>query len=210
MHCRECGNPVRATEQRWPVEDWHTCVLMGLGGRNTGGWLCSRCHGQAGRRMEDAYYDQLARYAVAAGVVFHDADRVLLVQPAYRDDTWEIPGGAMDEDDDNPLAAARREVREELGLDLDSAAPLLLAVDWVPSTDDRPALVHFVFDGGPLTQVEAERQIVLPPDELVAWRFTPSDEFDDILMPRLSRRLAAALDALAAGTTVYLHHGRRP
>ena len=59
-----------------------------------------------------AHIAGLARVRAAAGVLFRDeAGRVLLVRPTYKGG-WEVPGGAV-EADESPLAAARREVREE-------------------------------------------------------------------------------------------------
>ncbi|WP_169813104.1 NUDIX domain-containing protein [Nocardia jejuensis] len=66
---------------------------------------------------------------MGAGLLFVDElGRVLLVEPTYKDH-WELPGGVV-EGGESPGAAAVREVREELGLDV----PLgqLLVVDWVP------------------------------------------------------------------------------
>ena len=51
-------------------------------------------------------------------------DRVLLVNPNYKPD-WDLPGG-MAEANEPPIDAARRELREELGLD-SRDRPLLLA-----------------------------------------------------------------------------------
>ncbi|MEW2490485.1 NUDIX domain-containing protein [Streptomyces sp. NPDC048411] len=39
-----------------------------------------------------------------------------MVKPSCRDDTWEIPGGGLGAGEDPPQAA-RREVREELGIE---------------------------------------------------------------------------------------------
>ncbi|MFB7915882.1 NUDIX domain-containing protein [Streptomyces sp. NPDC056061] len=64
------------------------------------------------------YYASLPKRIAGAGAVIHDAaGRILLVQPSYRTDTWEIPGGGLDMGED-PLQTVRREVEEELGLDL--------------------------------------------------------------------------------------------
>jgi 8-oxo-dGTP pyrophosphatase MutT (NUDIX family) len=51
-------------------------------------------------------------------VVSDPAGRVLLVRHTYGDRRrWELPGGWVRPDED-PVAAARREVREELGIDV--------------------------------------------------------------------------------------------
>ncbi len=71
---------------------------------------------------------QQARKRVAADVIFRDEPgRILLVDPKYKPD-WDLPGG-MAEANEPPLKAARREAKEELGLEV-LAAPLLV-VDWV-------------------------------------------------------------------------------
>ncbi|MEA2375093.1 MAG: hypothetical protein QOD53_1556 [Thermoleophilaceae bacterium] len=43
---------------------------------------------------------------------------ILLVRHTYGPDTWELPGGGVKRRED-PLVAARREIHEELGLDIE-------------------------------------------------------------------------------------------
>ncbi|WP_322762734.1 NUDIX hydrolase [Frankia sp. Cr2] len=152
------------------------------------------------------FYATLPRVLAAAGALFRDpAGRVLLVQPAYRTDTWLLPGGAMDPGE-YPWETARREVREEIGLELQPGR--LLGVDWVPARDDgRPPLIHFIFDGGVLTETDAERSMHLQPDELTAWRLCTPTECDSLLLPRVARRIHACVAALRTGQTAYLQHG---
>jgi 8-oxo-dGTP diphosphatase len=45
-----------------------------------------------------------------------DRDRVLLVRHTYGRPSWDLPGGSIKRRE-SPLAAARREMNEELGLD---------------------------------------------------------------------------------------------
>ncbi len=47
-----------------------------------------------------------------------DGDRVLLVRHTYGDRRWDLPGGTMRRGE-QPIAAARREMSEELGLEVD-------------------------------------------------------------------------------------------
>lgn len=44
-----------------------------------------------------------------------NGDRFLLVRHTYGDRVWDVPGGALKRGED-PLAAAQREMREELGI----------------------------------------------------------------------------------------------
>lgn len=51
-----------------------------------------------------------------SGYITDAAGRVLLVRTAWRSDTWELPGGQVEEGED-PVAALVREVREETGIE---------------------------------------------------------------------------------------------
>ncbi|MFD4866996.1 NUDIX domain-containing protein [Streptomyces sp. NPDC058412] len=144
----------------------------------------------------------------AASVLFTAADgRVLLVQPAYgRSDRWNLPGGGIDSDlGETPRAAARREVHEELGLDL--APGRLLAVNWAHKPG-RPARIRFLYDGGVLdTSVLA--RIRLDPTELLQWRTVAPAELPGLVKPALRRQITACLTARATGTgPLELHAGR--
>jgi len=57
---------------------------------------------------------------------------VLLVNPTYKPG-WELPGGVV-EADESPADACRREVREELGLDVEVGE--LMCVDYNRATPD--------------------------------------------------------------------------
>jgi 8-oxo-dGTP diphosphatase len=136
-------------------------------------------------------------------VVFRDGGgRVRLVRPTYKPG-WEVPGGAI-EAGESPLDGARREVREELGRDFPVGR--LLVVDWVAPAPPWDAGLMFLFDGGTLDAADAAR-ITLPPDELAEFAFVTPGELPARLVPRLARRVAAALDA---GGAVYLENGWRP
>lgn len=146
----------------------------------------------------------LPRKRIGAGVLFVDErERVLLVEPTYKEH-WEIPGGIV-EADEAPLAAAVREVREELGLTVTPGR--LLVLDWVPSGLHPGDGLMLIFAGDMLTadQVAA---ITLPGDELRSWRWCDEREAGQRLLPIMARRVAAALDAHRNGRTgVYLEDG---
>lgn len=145
----------------------------------------------------------------AASVLFTDAEgRVVLVQPGYGDpDHWHLPGGGVDSDlGEIPRAAARREVREELGLDL--APGRLLAVDWTHKPG-RLARVRFLYDGGVLGAADLTR-IRLAPGELLQWRAVAAADLPEVAKPSLRRRIEACLGARATGAGPLELHGGRP
>lgn len=89
----------------------------------------------------------MGRPRMAAGALFVDeADRVLLVEPSYKN-YRDIPGGYVEEGE-SPLQACAREVREELGIK--AAIGRLLVVDWAPNPGEGDKLL-FLFDGGLLS-----------------------------------------------------------
>ncbi len=144
-----------------------------------------------------AYIAGLPKVLAGAACLFRDADgRILLVEPNYREG-WALPGGTVESDGgETPREAARRETREEIGLDVEPGA--LLAVDWVRGPG-RPPLVAYVsrrrgagrgaVPGDPAAGVGAA---VLEAGGAGGGRCVPPGA--------LGPRVRAALDALAAGT----------
>src|SRR5262249_51806085 len=124
---------------------------------------------------------------MAAAVLFRDTmDRILLVEPVYKAD-WELPGGAV-EADESPYDAARRGVKEELGLTVTPGR--LLVVDWVPPRLGRTEGVMFVYDGGVL-DVESTVAIQLPGDELRSWAWCTVEDAHTRASALVASRAAA-------------------
>lgn len=146
---------------------------------------------------------RMARARMAAGALFFNPQgHVLLVRPSYKP-MWEIPGGYI-ETGESPLAACKREVKEELGLT--PALGNLLVVDWAPA-DVEGDKVLYIFDGGDMTQ-DQFASVKLAPDEILAAEFHHIDSLDELLIPRLSRRVKAAIQARTRGGPQYLEHGK--
>ncbi|MEU6480033.1 NUDIX hydrolase [Streptomyces sp. NPDC047017] len=154
-----------------------------------------------------AYIAGLPRVLAGAATLFRDGrGRVLLVEPNYREG-WALPGGTIESGTgEGPRAGARRETREEIGLDREPGR--LLAVDWVPGPG-RPPLVAYVYDGGVLSEEEFTA-IRLQEEELLSWRLVPRDGLPAHLPGPLCRRVLAALDVVTEDTgTAELENGHR-
>lgn len=155
--------------------------------------MCSPPEPYAGRVTAEA--DKFATPRVAAGVLFRDdLGRVLLVKPSYKDG-WEIPGGYV-EQGESPLAAAVREVREELGADLEVTD--LLVLDWAPHPAEGDKLL-VIFRGRTLTAADVS-QLHLKTDEITEGRFFTVDQLPGVMPDRLARRVAEAASTMPAPT----------
>ncbi|MEU4517384.1 NUDIX hydrolase [Amycolatopsis sp. NPDC024027] len=150
--------------------------------------------------MTDDPTDKFATPRIAAGALFVNDDRVLLVRKTYGN-RWDIPGGYVDQGE-SPAEACSRELREEIGLS--RSARRLLVHDWAPN-DSEGDKILYVFGCGDLGS--DEDAIVLDGVELDRWEWVPVDKLDEYLIPRLARRLNRAYQAQVAGTTLYLEHG---
>lgn len=154
---------------------------------------------------ENEHEAKMSRPRMAAGALFFDdADRVLLVDPSYKD-YRDIPGGYV-EKGESPLHACAREVHEELGIE--PAIGRLLVVDWAPNPGEGDKVLY-LFDGGRLTADEC-RHIELQADELRGYAFHDVEELPELTIPRLVRRITAGIEARAHGVTAYLEHGVAP
>ncbi|MFJ7280163.1 NUDIX domain-containing protein [Kitasatospora sp. NPDC098663] len=145
-----------------------------------------------------------ARKRVAVDLIIRDqVGRVLVVNPTYKPD-WDLPGG-MVEANEPPEKAARREVREELGLQLTPGR--LLVIEWVPPHGPWDDQLAFILDGGELS-VEQSAGLRPHDDELAELAMLAPGDARPLLRPRLHARFDAALAALADGRARYLSDGR--
>ena len=148
---------------------------------------------------EAAWYARLpTMFGAAAALFTNPVGQVLLVKPNYRDH-WSLAGGILDHGEP-PHVGCRREVAEELGLDIEPGP--LLVVGWSAPDGIRPRpIVHFVFDGGVLAD---DTPIRLQESELDDYRFVDADDLPRYLPPMISTRVAAGLRSRSTGATVYL------
>src|SRR5436309_4033245 len=73
------------------------------------------------------------RFTVTAGAfIFDDEGRILLLEHVFRPDSaWGIPGGFLG-DGEQPEEALRRELREEVGVELENVELLFARNLWRP------------------------------------------------------------------------------
>ena len=142
--------------------------------------------------------DRFATPRLAAGALFVDGGKVLLVRQTYGPG-WDIPGGYV-ECGESPAAACERELREELGLT--RTVRRLLVHDWAPSAGEGDKVLY-VFDCGELGGDEVKLDQV----EVVGTEWVPIDRVGQYVIPRLERRLVQAYQAHVSNTVLYLEHG---
>lgn len=147
------------------------------------------------------YYRELPRKRMASGVLFFDEEmRVLLVQPTYKEH-WEIPGGVIEENE-SPISAAVREVREELSLDIAEGQLALASLDYMGGSMKKTEALMFVFAGGVLTDDRIAR-IRVDPKELKGFEFVKICEVERRLGPTLGSRVRRAIEAANTGKVHY-------
>ena len=111
--------------------------------------------------------------------------RVLLVRRAYPPYDWVLPGGNA-EADESPVQTLRREVREELGLEIE--VERLAGIYYQP--DHRAGeFIHFVF----VAHIPPDPLVRPASDEIADWSFFTRDAWPEPMSPSTRRRLDDAL-----------------
>lgn len=130
-----------------------------------------------------------AHPATARGLIFDTRGRWLIVR-SVGGKFWHLPGGLV-EQDESPAAACRREVREEIGLDLPIGA--LYVVGWnAPRRPGSRARFTFVFRMGVLEPAIASARIRLQEKEIDSWQWVQPTAALTLLHPDAAQRLRVA------------------
>lgn len=138
--------------------------------------------------------------AIAQGLIRDSRDRVLLCELVYKQE-WDLPGGVVDPHE-SPAHCVVREVREELGVDVEVLG--LLAVNWLPPWRGWSDATVFVFDLG-VVDDEFTSRTTLQPREIRGVHWVAEEDLDGHVAP-YNQRLLAFL-ATHAGPTAYLEDG---
>ncbi len=150
------------------------------------------------------YYKNLPRKYMGAGALFFDEkERILIVKPTYKD-SWEIPGGVVEENE-SPLQCCIREIKEEIGfIEKDFK---LLSLDYIHNIDNKGDRIMFIFDGGILSEKEI-KNIKLPKEELSEYKFVDIKESVNLLGERLKIRIIPTFEAHKTNKFFYLEEGK--
>jgi len=130
----------------------------------------------------------------AGALIFAPGGRLLILKPTYKSG-WTIPGGIMEADGETPWEACRREVREEVALDVTFGR--LVAVDFLRPKPSKAGGMRFLFDCGVFDD-DALDGIELQEEELSEYLLAEPARALELLSGPLRRRVGAAL-ALGAG-----------
>ena len=123
----------------------------------------------------------------AATVVVDESSRVLLVKHNYGELNWELPGGAG-EAGESAEETARREMREEVGVELETMR--LAGVYWDPPIDAH----HFVFQA----RVRGTPYLA-DPNEITEVGWFPPDALPRPISDFTLRRITDAISGAPAG-----------
>lgn len=138
-----------------------------------------------------------------AHVIIRDADgRLLLCETTFKRD-WELPGGIV-EPSEAPTAGAKREVVEEIGVELPIGR--LLVLDWLPPYLGWSDAIELLYDGGQHDSSFID-ELTLDQTEIKAVRWCTLDEAIELVSPLNARRLPLLIPNLPAAT-VHLIDGR--
>jgi len=124
-----------------------------------------------GLRFELAVFNDIGQFPtglptkriIAQGLLRDGDGRVLLCRLTYKPE-WDLPGGVV-EPGESPATGLSREIREELGVDLEPAA--LTAINWLPPWSGWDDACIVVFELGNLPTAAIE-QLRLEPAEIRA------------------------------------------
>jgi len=145
---------------------------------------------------------ELPAVPVSAGALIYDkAGRLLILKPTYKAG-WTIPGGVMEATGETPWGACRREVREELGIELRGGR--LACTDFRPGRPGHPGGLRFLFDCGPADDATLAA-ITLQPEEIAEHRLVPLDTALELLRRPIRRRVRAVTRHRGF---IYLEDGR--
>jgi len=146
------------------------------------------------------YYNSLPKKAIGAGVLFfNENNQLLIVNPIYKK-KWTIPGGTV-EKNESPHKACIREIKEELGININSLE--FLGVEYLNKENIKIESLQFIFYGGILTKHEISK-IKLEKEELSEYKFINLYIIKNYLKLSSANRILKCLEAYRKNSSIYL------
>ncbi|MFD5572715.1 NUDIX domain-containing protein [Streptomyces cadmiisoli] len=156
--------------------------------------------------MTPTQYAQTVPHHTVYGCLYvrDERDRPVQLRSVYGSRLWQLPGGNLDTQGEDPLQTARREAVEETGLDLGQDTPRLLLTHFLHAGSRLPLnKVGLIFDGGRLTANQLDR-IRLDPAEHDMWAIHDLATWQELMTPRAYARLDAIERARRGEGPAYL------
>ncbi|KOV52526.1 NUDIX hydrolase [Streptomyces sp. AS58] len=156
--------------------------------------------------MTPMQYAQTVPHHTVYGCLYvrDERDRPVQLRSVYGSRLWQLPGGNLDAQGEDPLRTARREAVEETGLDLGQDTPRLLLTHFLHAGSRLPLnKVGLIFDGGRLTANQLDR-IRLDPAEHDMWAIHDLATWQELMTPRAYARLDAIERARRGEGPAYL------
>ena len=151
----------------------------------------------------------LPRKRMAAGaLIFNEKNELLIVKISYKN-YWSIPGGIIEENE-SPREGCIREIKEEIGLEINNLKFLCIDYNMADESKDKDESLQFIFSGGKLIDEEISK-IKMDGKEIIEFDFVSIEKAIELLggMSRsLVKRIPACLEALEENKGVYLEDGK--
>ena len=148
------------------------------------------------------FYESLPKKRMGCGcLILNEAQEILLLKPTYKD-SWEIPGGIVEEDE-SPRQCCKREVLEELSLKIELTH--LLLVDYNPGDENKTESLMFVFGVVPFSASKIQ-SIFLNENEHSEYAFFKVSQLPEEMTESLRRRVSRALELYKTGGTAYFEN----
>ena len=138
---------------------------------------------------------------IAAGALIFNGDKILIVKPEYKD-YWSFPGGVI-ESFESPSEGLKREVKEEVGLEVQVVKPFVIEYLKRLKKDKKDESLQFLFLCK-LAKGEKFSNIDLAKGEISDYKFLPPKEAMKMISKRSAKRLKAGLKVLKNNGTLYL------
>ncbi len=121
--------------------------------------------------------ESVRRFTVVAAVIFDDEGRVLLARRPkgkHMGGLWEFPGGKVG-DEESPAGALEREIREELGVEIEVGEPLTFAVHCEPALEILLLFYRAVITSGTPVGLEGQELAWAAISDLYGYEMPPAD-----------------------------------